>query len=106
MGQSLSLTKPATIFDDPSDTLIVGPKDWHITAAANGDWHGILGVPVSASQAQIKHEFRRRAWRCHPDKTQGNDNLTEGYRICNQARQTLVKQPVSRNYLDHPGSFE
>jgi len=57
--------------------------------------YAILGLPESASKAQIKKAYFTLSRAYHPDKYQGDDKpaATEAFRLASEAYEHLVKQP-------------
>jgi curved DNA-binding protein CbpA len=52
------------------------------------NYHELLGVPVDATEQEIRAAYRRIALRCHPDRTEGDPKAealfhkaTEAYRV-------------------------
>jgi curved DNA-binding protein CbpA len=69
--------------------------------AAVRDYYRVLGVPRSATAAEIKAAFRKKAQLFHPDHNPGKEewankrlkSLVEAYEVLND--------PVKRRHLDH-----
>ena len=44
------------------------------------DFYATLGVERTANQGQIKHAYRKKAMKCHPDKNPGNEEAAEQFK--------------------------
>ena len=53
------------------------------------DYYAILGLPRSASEAEIRSAFRNIAEQCHPDVNGGNQASTEQFRKAAEAYEVL-----------------
>jgi len=66
------------------------------------DYYQTLGVPRSASQAEIKKAFRKLARESHPDKHPG-DKAAEGrFKAVNEAN-AVLSDPAKREKYDRFG---
>eukprot|EP00964_Phaeocystis_antarctica_P028407 scaffold16017_cov63-Phaeocystis_antarctica.AAC.4 len=53
------------------------------------EFYGILGVPTTASAADIKRAYYKKARDCHPDKHPGDDAKEAQFKALSEAYQTL-----------------
>ncbi len=54
------------------------------------DLYGVLGVPITASQAEIRHAFREAAKRRHPDVNRGDPDAPRKFMEALEAAETLL----------------
>ena len=66
------------------------------------NYYEILGIPRSASNAQVRQAFRRLARQFHPDVNQGDANAEEKFKQVNEANSVLA-DPDSRRKYDRYG---
>ena len=59
----------------------------------------ILGIPIRATQAEIRSAFRYLAMKLHPDRNPGNPVAAARFREVRKAYETL-KDPASRGKYD------
>jgi curved DNA-binding protein len=62
------------------------------------DYYKILGVPKSASQAEIKKKFRKLAVKYHPDKNEGDESAEQQFKEVNEAYEVLGDAEKRRRY--------
>jgi len=67
------------------------------------DYYEILGVPRSASQAEIKKAFRRLAREHHPDKNPGDRAAERRFKDANEAN-AVLSDPDKRSQYDALGA--
>jgi curved DNA-binding protein len=67
------------------------------------DYYQILGVPRSASQADIKKAFRKLAREFHPDRNQGDKAAERKFKDVNEANEVL-SDPEKRKQYDLLGA--
>lgn len=56
----------------------------------NRDLYGVLGVPITASPAEIRHAFREVAKRRHPDVNRGDPDASRKFMEALEAAETLL----------------
>ena len=69
------------------------------------NYYDILGVSKSASEAEIKKAYKKKAMQYHPDKNAGDKNAEAKFKEINEAYQTLGDTSKKKNY-DQFGSAE
>jgi curved DNA-binding protein len=67
------------------------------------DYYEVLGVPKSASQADIKKAFRRLAKQHHPDSNPGDAEAERRFKDLNEAH-AVLSDPEKRKRYDELGS--
>tara|TARA_R110002049_G_scaffold265234_3_gene441360 strand:- start:1540 stop:2418 length:879 start_codon:yes stop_codon:yes gene_type:complete len=67
------------------------------------DYYNILGVPKTATEAEIKKAFRKLAVKYHPDKNQGDKVAEEKFKEANEANEVL-SNPEKRKQYDELGA--
>ncbi|MEA2676498.1 MAG: curved DNA-binding protein [Chloroflexota bacterium] len=67
------------------------------------DYYATLGVPRTASQADIKKAFRKLARQHHPDANKGNAGAEGRFKEINEANEVL-SDPAKRKLYDQLGS--
>ncbi len=72
--------------------------------AGAGDLYAALGVPRSATAADIKKAFRKLALRLHPDKNPGDARAEEAFKRVSEAWNTLGS-PDKRAAYDRDLAF-
>jgi len=63
------------------------------------DYYKILGLPRTATQADIKKRYRRLARRTHPDVNQGSKTDEEVFKLVNEAY-SVISSPEKRGMYD------
>src|SRR5690242_20507076 len=58
--------------------------------AVDRDLYGVLGVPITASQAEIRHAFREVAKRRHPDVNRSDPDAPRKFMEALEAAETLL----------------
>jgi curved DNA-binding protein len=67
------------------------------------DYYEILGVPRSASQAEIKKAFRKQARESHPDRHPGDTTAEKRFKDVNEAH-AVLSDPDKRKQYDTLGA--
>lgn len=67
--------------------------------AQQRDYYQILGVPETASTAEIKKAFRRLAKQHHPDRNPNSPSAAERFKEINEAQDVLT-DPAKRKHYD------
>lgn len=62
------------------------------------DYYSILGVPKSASAAEIKAAYRKLAMKHHPDRNPGNKEAENNFKAINEANEVLSDPGKRRTY--------
>ena len=62
------------------------------------DYYGILGLPRTATQSDVKKRYRRLARRTHPDVNQGLKVAEELFKLVNEAYNVLSNPERRRQY--------
>ena len=66
------------------------------------DYYSVLGVPRSASQADIKKAFRKAARAHHPDQNKGDAEAERRFKAVNEAN-AVLSDPDKRSLYDRLG---
>ena len=74
-----------------------------MTSVAKRDYYEILGVPRSASQADVKKAFRKLARAHHPDRNPGDTAAEKRFKDVNEAN-AVLSDPEKRKQYDLLGS--
>ncbi|HEY8240250.1 MAG TPA: DnaJ domain-containing protein, partial [Kiritimatiellia bacterium] len=67
--------------------------------AQNKDFYAVLGVPASATQDEIKKQYRKLAAKHHPDKNQNDAKAAERFKEISEAYH-VVGDPEKRKQYD------
>ncbi|MBS1538308.1 MAG: J domain-containing protein [Bacteroidetes bacterium] len=67
------------------------------------DYYATLGVPKTATAAEIKSAYRKLAQKYHPDKNPGDKQSEEKFKEINEANEVL-SDPAKRSKYDKLGS--
>ena len=65
------------------------------------EYYRILGVPTTASAADIKRAYYRKARDCHPDKHPGDAAKEAQFKALSEAYQTLFDDTARAAYDRH-----
>jgi curved DNA-binding protein len=66
------------------------------------DYYAVLGVPRTASQAEIKKAFRKAARQHHPDQNKGDPEAERKFKAVNEAN-AVLSDPDKRTLYDRLG---
>ena len=72
---------------------------------ANTDYYATLGVSKTATEAEIKKAYKKKAMQYHPDKNQWDKKAEAKFKEINEAYQTLGDASKRKNY-DQFGSAD
>jgi molecular chaperone DnaJ len=65
---------------------------------AQQDFYAVLGVPASASQDEIKKQYRKLAAKHHPDKNPNDPKAADTFKAISEAYQTLGDSEKRKQY--------
>src|SRR5437588_10047629 len=66
--------------------------------AQSKDFYAVLGVSASASQDEIKKQYRKLAAKHHPDKNQNDPKAAERFKEISEAYQVLGDAEKRKQY--------
>src|SRR3954469_1854284 len=66
--------------------------------ATNKDYYAVLGVSASASQDEIKKQYRKLAAKHHPDKNQGDPKAADRFKEISEAYQVIGDEEKRKQY--------
>ena len=67
---------------------------------AQQDFYATLGVPASATQEEIKKQYRKLAAKHHPDKNPNDPKAADTFKTISEAYQTLGDEAKRKQYDD------
>src|SRR3954451_20640991 len=68
--------------------------------AQTRDYYTVMGVPASATQDEIKKQYRKLASKHHPDKNQNDPKAAERFKEISEAYQVLGDADKRKQYDD------
>src|SRR5689334_9994420 len=66
--------------------------------AQNKDYYAVLGVSASASQDELKKQYRKLAAKYHPDKNQSDPKAADRFKEISEAYQVLGDAEKRKQY--------
>src|SRR3954470_21069909 len=66
--------------------------------AQTRDYYTVMGVPASATQEEIKKQYRKLAAKHHPDKNQSDPKAAERFKEISEAYQVLGDAEKRKQY--------
>src|ERR1041385_3323362 len=66
--------------------------------AQTKDYYAVIGVPASATQNEIKKQYRKRAAKHHPDKNPNDPKAAERFKEISEAYQVLGDADKRKQY--------
>src|SRR3954464_7230886 len=66
--------------------------------ATNKDYYAVLGVSASASQDEIKKQYRKLAAKHHPDKNQNDPKAADRFKEISEAYQVIGDADKRKQY--------
>src|ERR671928_2187755 len=68
--------------------------------AQTKDYYAVIGVPASATQDEIKKQYRKLAAKHHPDKNPNDPKAAERFKEISEAYQVLGDAEKRKQYDD------
>src|SRR5258708_38275256 len=66
--------------------------------ATNKDYYAVMGVAASATQDEIKKQYRKLAAKHHPDKNQGDPKAADRFKEISEAYQVIGDEEKRKQY--------
>src|SRR6058998_1525801 len=66
--------------------------------AQTRDYYAVLGVSASATQDEIKKQYRKLAAKHHPDKNQGDPKAADRFKEISEAYQVIGDEEKRKQY--------
>ncbi len=66
--------------------------------ATNKDYYAVMGVSASATQDEIKKQYRKLAAKHHPDKNQGDPKAADRFKEISEAYQVIGDEEKRKQY--------
>src|ERR1041384_2187691 len=66
--------------------------------ATNKDYYAVLGVPASATNDEIKKQYRKLAAKHHPDRNQGDPKAADRFKEISEAYQVIGDAEKRKQY--------
>src|SRR4051795_10893932 len=66
--------------------------------AQTKDYYNVIGVPASATQEEIKKQYRKLAAKHHPDKNQSDPKAADRFKEISEAYQVIGDADKRKQY--------
>lgn len=86
------------------NNMVTTPKTDHLPKDLT-DLYDVLGLESTATVEEIQQAYRKAAMKYHPDRTEGDPELTKLFHACKVAFDVLI-DPDKRAHYDDTGEFK